>query len=110
MSKRPFTVDALNNATFRVTTVLNNYQMTIDDPERAKRLQRQECQLCFYRNHLWGNDTVDCFCESCDKKQLADSFWKPRLCPECAERFHACKQCGADLELKARNVLERKRK
>lgn len=106
--KRPFTVDTLNNATFAAAEAFEHWKQAVADSKREKRLQAQECRFCFYRRHLWGNDTADCACESCDKAMQADSFWKPRLCIACARQFHACKQCGADLHLKERRTLKRK--
>lgn len=112
MPKKPFTVDTLNNATFDVTTKLNNYQMAIDDPDKGERIKDQRCQGCYYAGRLALNSTIGrpAECAKCPDSFRSFHVTPDVLCLECAKRMQVCRQCGADLELKQRNVLERKKK
>jgi hypothetical protein len=77
----------------------------VEDHDREKRLEKQECVHCFHSGHVGGSMSCRVLCGLCGKEMLFMSTCFDVLCPECAREHNLCKHCGADINLKKRRKL-----
>lgn len=82
----------------RVRSALELAEKLSTDPQRARRLQRQECVPCFYTQRMAGQAFTGYTCALCASEQQYHNTAVPKLCPTCATANGLCVRCGADME------------
>lgn len=80
----------------RVDNVMN-------DPEKKKRIEKQECSYCYYMKQKVGGAAVTFLqCGLCENQLTSGSICVDVLCLDCAKEQRLCKHCGGDIEMKHR--------
>ncbi|AEO93487.1 gp228 [Bacillus phage G] len=69
-----------------------------NDPENEKRLERQECKVCFYKTKIGMSAMTYANCGFCDTKTLYGSSNVDLLCKRCAIMNEVCKHCGGEMD------------
>jgi hypothetical protein len=102
---------ATTSATRAYDSAIVSATMAQADSDRANRLAARECKVCFYLRgaRFTGQAFTDWTCAACGKKDMHANTGVPRYCNDCADGYGLCVECGADVELKTRRKLERKR-
>jgi hypothetical protein len=99
------TIDSVNAASYLGKKVIESAVRMAEDKEKDKRLQKQECQSCFYGPRIGGRAMTTALCAICGELMTFSSTCKDKLCPTCAREHGLCKHCGADIDLKNRTEL-----
>lgn len=87
----------------RISYMRDFLQKIDEDPDKKKRLEKQECKVCFYQtSRIAGQSFTSTECSICDKEITHGNTDVDRLCQECAKAANLCKHCGADIEYKNR--------
>lgn len=83
----------------------------LSDPDKKTRLSQLECPSCFYLSvgRVAGQAFTQWSCLACGEEGTHPNTGTPKLCRSCAEKFHLCVDCCADLDLQLRSKLHRKR-
>lgn len=76
------------------------------DMFRKKRLEAQECVICFGGSRIGGAACTSWACAFCGKESWGGNTNTDVLCHECAKKAGLCKHCGADIDLKNRRKRE----
>ena len=84
---------------------LETFQKYLSDPDQQKRLDDQECVICYYGTKIGGAAMTDSNCVICDTKMNFGSTNVDKLCTTCAKNHDLCKHCGADVNYRNRNKL-----
>jgi len=84
---------------------LESYKKFFDDPDKLKRLEEQECVICYYNSKFGGAAMTDSNCGLCETKMNFGSTNVDKLCTDCSKMHELCKHCGADINYKKRNKL-----
>lgn len=109
----PAVAHATHRANERKESILWRALRVIADPDREKRLQQLECPVCFYidNSRISGQAFTDWQCSACLEEQPSwPNTGVPKLCKKCAAGYGLCVECLADLELRPRLKLERRKK
>lgn len=76
------------------------------DPDKGRRLNKQECVVCYYTAKVGGQAMTETNCGICDKTMLYASTVTNKLCYECASMHDLCQCCGADIKLRVRRNVD----
>jgi len=85
--------------------VIESFKRYLEDPDKKKRIESQECVYCFYAGKMGGAAITKSFCGLCEKEMTFASTCTDRLCKECAASKGLCKHCASDMEYKNRRNL-----
>jgi len=108
--KRVVDLSLVLNSTVTAKARVKRAKEIIEDPRKADRLKEQECVVCFYnRPRISGRMISAVKCGYCDEEKRFANTDVDVLCEKCAKEFGLCKHCGADINLKNRHKLERKK-
>ena len=102
---KKFDLEDVRHRTYMQKSRLESYRKLLEDPEKTKRLDAQECVVCYYSGKIGGAAMTDSECGLCDKTMHFGSTNVDRLCIECSKTHDLCKHCGADMNYKNRNKL-----
>ena len=80
-------------------------ELYLSDPEKERRLAKQECVICYYGTRIGGAAMTQSNCKLCDTTLQFSSTNVDRLCKPCAKEHGLCKHCSADIEYKERKKL-----
>lgn len=70
------------------------------DAEKETRLKQHKCQYCFYKlPGVGGSAFTSSYCQNCGISMTFPSTLIDKLCSTCAEKLHACKECGASINM-----------
>lgn len=70
------------------------------DAGKETRLKQHKCQYCFYELPRFGGSAfTNAYCQNCGTNMTFPSTLIDKLCPACAEKLHACKECGASINM-----------
>ena len=84
---------------------VNKCKQVVEDPDKAIRLESQECVACFYSSKIGGSVVTSRPCGSCEAMIHCGNSCIDRLCMDCAQKYRLCKHCGADINLRNRRKL-----
>lgn len=95
-----------------IERLLKKAELVKNDSLKNERLLRRKCSFCYYVVGtgivLQGFHEVKCcFCEKILKFGSSDIS---NVCSECSDKYNICVKCKADLDLKERRSLIRKKK
>lgn len=105
IANKKITIEDVNHRTFMKKGQLEYFQKIVSDSDKAKRLEKQECQCCFYDSRIGGAAMTDSTCGLCEKTTHFGSTAVDKLCKECAKKHDLCKHCGADINYNKREEL-----
>ena len=77
----------------------------VNDEDKDKRLEKQECVICFHSGHVGGASVTETNCAVCDERMIFSNTCVDVLCIKCAQKYKVCKHCGADINLENRRKL-----
>lgn len=105
--KRVIDAASVYNATAQAKHYIGKCRSTLrridEDPDREKRLKRQECGFCHYMaGKIGGAAVTTAPCGICDRQVSSGNTCIAALCLDCAKRLGLCKHCGGDIEMKHR--------
>lgn len=103
--KQRVALDTVLFRTHMAQEYVEHCRRVVEDYNREKRLEVQECVYCFNSGHVGGSMITFADCALCGKEMSFGSTCTDVLCPECAKAHRLCKHCGADMELKKRRKL-----
>lgn len=87
---------------------LNQYQA---DDRKASRIRDRLCRTCYYlRGGLAGQAFTSYTCQECGKEQSHPNTAVPKYCAACSDKYGACQDCGADMEIDRLTGEERQKK
>lgn len=98
-------LEAVRHRTYMQKSRLESYKKHIDDPDKKKRIEEQECVICFYGSKIGGQAITETNCSICETAMHFGSTNTDMLCKACAKDHTLCKHCGADINYKQRNKL-----
>lgn len=81
--------------------MLLNYRK---DPQKADRLSKQECVVCFYGSRIGGAAITFRDRAFCGDRCTSGNTNVDVMCRSCAKQAGLCKHCGADMDYKNRRT------
>lgn len=107
MDKNKINSRTLNNKD-RIKQIIEYTDKLTNDPKKNERLEKQECQYCFYSMRGGGQAFTASKCEECEKEMLFSSTNMDKYCLECAKKNDICKHCGGDINTKLKKIYKNK--
>lgn len=110
MPNHQLTRDDVVRRTHMAQHKVKNYLKTADalrqDPEQEKREAEGLCKPCHYTQgmRLGGAAFTTSDCHHCGKEMRFGSTATDRLCLDCANQLHLCKQCAGQRDLDMDNI------
>ena len=84
---------------------LKSYTRYFEDPDKEKRIESQECVICYYGGKIGGAAMTNSNCICCEKQMMFGSTCVDNLCQPCAEKHGLCKHCNSTIDYKRKNKL-----
>lgn len=82
---------------------LEAYKRCLGDLDKTKRINSQECVLCYYEyGILSGQAFTTSHCRECEAITRYPNTNTGIYCISCAKKYKICHKCGCDLALKMR--------
>lgn len=91
---------ATGDAVYRCESMERTAEKMKKDPDKNKRMEKQQCVVCFYITRVHLNAFYQSKCGICDSKILSSNSDVGVLCKTCAVENELCLTCGADIDLK----------
>ena len=96
-------MDATHWAQERVKGVEKHHLQFQTDPEKVKRVEAQECMVCYYyTGRIGGSAMTTAECGLCETTKTFGNTCVDVLCEECAKKHNLCIHCGGDMDMKQR--------
>jgi len=79
------------------------------DPDKEKRLEKQECKTCYYiKGRVGGQAITTKPCGLCETEMVFGSTSTDKICKPCGKEQYLCVHCGGDISFTAkRQTAER---
>jgi ribosomal protein L37AE/L43A len=85
----------------RFDSIRANVANAIADEGKAVRYKQYLCPMCAYIDirGLAGQAFTNWKCDICSQEFTYHTTAVPHVCEKCAETWHVCTKCGADIDL-----------
>lgn len=74
----------------------------INDPDKVARIKKCECRWCFYSPKWHAGMPRAYQCGVCGVDHVRGNPLIIKICQQCATKHSLCRECGGDLEMRAR--------
>lgn len=102
LDKKNIDLVSVQWATSSQQSYLEFCKKVIEDKDKKERLEKCECQVCYFKSRIGGAALSQRPCGLCEEIIHAGNTCVDVLCKECAKKHRLCKRCGATIDLKNR--------
>lgn len=93
--------ELINEATYwknkQKDSIIKKYENITKDPDKKIRLEKNLCEMCYYKDVIAGQAFTKRNCSFCEKEENYPTTYTDKLCLKCAKDNKCCKHCMAKI-------------